>query len=197
MYDSSTGFLNEAFYADEVRPAELDVLLEQGWRHFGAYFFRYSFGLYEFDVRRVIPLRIRLSEFSLSKSQRRNLRQNEDLEVDIGPIQISDEAESLFDRHKRRFKHGVPGSIYDFLSFDPATVPCDAMQVSVCLGDELVAVSYFDIGEAACSGIYAMFEPDLAHRGLGIFTMLKEVEFAARCGKTFYYQGYSYSGKSF
>jgi arginine-tRNA-protein transferase len=42
-----------------------------------------------------------------------------------------------------------------------------------------------------------MFEPELARRGLGTYTMLIEMAFAARSGKTFYYQGYSYSGNSF
>jgi len=197
MYDSSTGFLNEAFYADQVSPTQLDRLLEKGWRHFGTYFFRYNFGLYETDVRRVIPLRIRLSDFSLSKSQRRNLRKNSALRVQIGPIQITAEAELLFHRHKLRFTYGIPSTIYDFLSAEPSNIPCRAMQVSVFRGHELVAASYFDVGEISCSGIYGMFEPKLHKSGLGIFTMLEEIEFAGQIGKSFYYQGYSYSGSSF
>ena len=42
-----------------------------------------------------------------------------------------------------------------------------------------------------------MFDPELSDRGLGIFTMLKEIEFAIADGKEFYYQGYSYEGESF
>jgi len=197
MTDQFSNLINQAFEADDVTPAQLDRLLEHGWRHFGTYFFRYNFGFYELDVRAVIQLRIRLANFSLSKSQRRNLRQNADLRVEIGPIKITSELEELFDRHKRRFKSGIPSSIYDFLSKEPATVPCRGMQVAVFDGDMLVAASYFDVGDAACSGVYAMFEPEAAPRGLGTFTMLKEIEFAAGFGKTFYYQGYSYSGNSF
>ena len=197
MFDPETGFINQAFDADAVTPIQLDRLLEKGWRHFGTYFFRYNLGFYELDIREVIPLRIRLTDFSLSKSQRRNLRENADMRVKIGPIQITPEAEDLFDRHKRRFKNGVPASIFDFLSQEPAHIPCDANQVAVFDSDRLVAVSYFDVGQTACSGIYAMFEPELARRGLGTFTMLKEIEFAATSGKTFYYQGYTYSGNSF
>jgi arginine-tRNA-protein transferase len=197
MSDQFSNLINQAFEADEVTPAQLDHLLEQGWRHFGTYFFRYNFGFYELDVRAVIPLRVRLADFSLSKSQRRNLRQNADLRVEIGPIDITPEAERLFDRHKRRFNSGIPASIYDFLSHEPALVPCRGMQIAVFDDDTLVAVSYFDVGEAACSGVYAMFEPESATRGLGTFTMLNEIEFAAESGKSFYYQGYSYSGNSF
>ena len=58
-------------------------------------------------------------------------------------------------------------------------------------------MSYFDIGKKASSGIYAMFDPEVSMRGLGIFTMLKEIEFAVDTGKQFYYQGYAYEGSSF
>jgi leucyl-tRNA---protein transferase len=190
-------FINEQFFADRVSTAQLDRLLEQGWRHFGTHFFRYSFGFYELDVRQVIPLRIRLDDFSLSKSQRRILRRNSDLCTEISPVEITDEAVSLFHRHKRRFKRGVPDSLYDFLSEEPATVPCPAMQVSVIEAETLVAASFFDIGGETCSGVYAIFDPDLRERSLGIFTMLKEIEFAIESSKKFYYQGYSYEGNSF
>jgi len=189
--------INEEFHSDLARPDQMDSLLAGGWRHFGTHFFRYNLALYKFDVRRVIPLRICLSKFSLSKSQRRVLQKNADLSVTIKPIEIGDEIHELFDRHKQRFDHGVPDSIYDFLSYDPARSPCEGKEVRVSDGDELLAVSYFDIGGRATSGIYAMFEPEAQHRRLGIFTMLKEIEFSIASGKEFYYQGYCYKGESF
>jgi len=197
MLDADLHFVNEEFYAEGVSPTEIDTLLENGWRHFGTHFFRYSHGFYGLDIRRVIPLRIRLADFSLSKSQRRILKKNSELDSIVRPIEIKANAESLFDRHKTRFDHGVPDSIYDFLSRQPATVPCDAMECAVLDSEKLLAVSYFDVGEESTSGIYAMFEPAASSRGLGIFTMLKEIEFALQAGKKFYYQGYSYEGESF
>ena len=190
-------FINEDFYTDAVSPAQLDLLLADGWRHFGTHFFRYNLNLYREEIRRVIPLRIRLADFTLSKSQRRVLQRNEDLQTVIRPIEITDESQNLFHRHKQRFDHGVPASIYDFLSREPASVPCEAREVAVYDSSNLVAVSYFDVGEKCTSGIYAMFDPDEAKRGLGIFTMLKEIEFARDTAREFYYQGYAYEGESF
>ena len=37
----------------------------------------------------------------------------------------------------------------------------------------------------------------MSARSLGLFTMLKEVEFAASRGKKFYYHGYAYEGESY
>ncbi len=189
--------INEEFYADSVTPSQLDMVLADAWRHFGTHFFRYSLGVYRDEIRRVIPLRIRLADFQFSKSQRRNLRNNRDLRVELNSIKITPESEDLFHRHKQRFDYGVPASIYDFLSFEPAAIPCEAREIAVYNKDNLVAVSYFDIGSTTTSGIYAAFDPDESARGLGIFTMLKEIEFSIDAGKEFYYQGYAYEGESF
>jgi len=197
LLDGDIIFINEEFFADRVTPVQLDTLLADGWRHFGTQFFRYSLGVHEAGIRRVIPLRIRLANFSPSKSQRRVLRQNADLEVTIRPVEIDDESAALFQRHKRRFKFGVPESLHDFLSDDPANVPCEAFEVAVHDQSKLVAASYFDLAASSVSAVYGMFDPDLATRSLGIFTMLKEIEFAISNGKEFYYQGYAYEGESF
>jgi arginine-tRNA-protein transferase len=190
-------FINEEFFADDVGPAQLDELLAEGWRHFGTHFFRYSLNIYDGEIRRVLPLRISLAHFRISKSQRRVLSRNADLRVENRPIEITPDSEELFHRHKMRFDHGVPTSIYNFLSAQPATVPCEGREIAVYAGERLVAVSYFDVGATTLSGIYAMFEPDEAQRRLGIFTMLKEIEYAIGSGREFYYQGYAYEGESF
>ena len=190
-------YINQAFEADKVTPAQLDTLLANGWRHFGTYFFRYNLGMVGDDIRLVTPLRIRLSEFSFSKSQRRVLRDNADLTIKIEPLSVDVQAEELFHRHKLRFDHHPPETIYEFLSRDAGSSPCETKQIRVFDNEKLIAVSYFDVGQRACSGVYAIFEPSESKRGLGIFTMLKEIEFAIESGREFYYQGYAYEGESF
>ena len=197
LLDADFHLINEEFYAESVTSAQLDMLLADGWRHFGTHFFRYNLGVYEDEIRRVIPLRIRVADFTLSKSQRRISRRNADLNVKIQPIEITDENEALFDRHKRRFKSGVPDSIYDFVSTDAANGPTEGLEVSVRDGDKLVAASFFDVGETSISSIYGIFDPNATSRSLGIFTMLKEIEYARDSGKTLYYHGYAYEGESF
>lgn len=189
--------INEEFFADVVTREQVDILLAEAWRHFGTYFFRYSLGIYEDEIRRVEPLRVRLRDYAPTKTQRRNLRRNADLRVEIRPVEITDESEDLFHRHKLRFTSGIPFTIYDFLSTEPATVPSDASEIAIYLEEKLVAVSYFDEGDRATSGIYASFDPDLSERGLGTFTMLKEIEYAIESGREYYYPGFAYEGPSF
>lgn len=189
--------INEEFYADRITPAQLDALLADAWRHFGTHFFRYNLGVYENEIRRVIPLRVRLADFKFSKSQRRVLRRNDDLDIEMRPIEISQETHDLFEQHKRRFTSGVPNTIYDFLSRDPANAPTTGLEIRVTREGHLLAASFFDIGETSISSIYAIFDPDETTRSLGIFTILKEIEFALENGKAFYYHGYAYEGESY
>lgn len=191
-------FINEEFFADSVDPDEYDQLLADGWRHFGTHFFRYSLNLYREEIVRVMPLRIRLGEFRLSRSQRRVLRKNEDLTVEISPTEITDEIEELFHRHKHRFDHAVPYSIYNFLSDDAASYPTRGHQVTARDdASNLLAASFFDVGETGVSAIYGCFDPAETRRSLGIFTMLKVIEYSLAHSKTFYYQGYAYHEESF
>jgi arginyl-tRNA--protein-N-Asp/Glu arginylyltransferase len=189
--------INEEFKAESVAPVQVDLLLAKCWRHFGDHFFRYNFGIYEGEIRRVIPLRIRLADLELSKSQRRILRKNADLETAIRSAEINAETHELFERHKQRFRSGIPDSIYDFLSSDPSSGPTTVYEVNVSREDTLLAASFFDVGETSVSSIYGIFDPQETSRSLGIFTMLKEIEFALAAGKEFYYHGYAYEGESY
>jgi arginine-tRNA-protein transferase len=193
----SFAFINEQFYTWKVDRDRTDLLLSRGWRHFGEHFFRYNLGVFEKEIRRVYALRIDLARFRPTRSYRRVLSRNADLRSDIRPVVITPETEALFERHKTRFRTGVPESVYNFVSREPATVPCETLECAVTDRDRLVAVSFFDVGNYSISSIYGMFEPGLARRSLGILTMLREIEYALDAGKRYYYHGYVFEGPSF
>lgn len=180
------------FEADHVTPEQLDTLWAFGWRHFGTYFFRYWSNYTPKGLCHVMPLRLELAKFQPSDSQRRISRKNSDLRVEIRETDITDEIEALFFRHRQRFTHNVPESIHTFLSFYPATIPCENREIAVYDGDRLVAVSFLDVGHKATSSVYGVFDPDYSKRSLGIFTMLEEIRFSRERGGTYYYPGYAY-----
>src|SRR3982751_1189728 len=144
MFDADLNFVNEEFYADGITPAQLDRLLAEGWRHFGNHFFRYNLGLYEFDIRYVIPLRIRLLGFTFSKSQRRTLARNADLKIRVSPLNVNPESESLFYQHRSRFRNHIPDSIFDFVPAQTEQL-FETKQLSVRGDTNLLAESYFDV----------------------------------------------------
>jgi arginine-tRNA-protein transferase len=189
--------IEDAFMANRVPPEVMDQLWASGWRHFGPLFFRYSVQEDELGgVDDILPLRIDLQRFEFSKSQRRVLRRNADLQVVLQPAERGSEAESLFQRHKARFTRHIPESLDCFLSPAPATVPCECVECRVTLDGKLVALSFLDVGSDSSSAVYGLFEPEHSPRSLGIFTMLKEIEHSQGRGCRWYYPGYATRGPS-
>ena len=184
--------MNEYFFYDDVRPEQMDKLWAGGWRHFGNYFYRYSSTRQENRSLSVLPLRIKLGAFSVSRSQKRTLKRNVDLEVRVVPAFVNPEVEALFERHKLRFKHNVPESIYSFVSHRPATLPCECSSLCLYKNDRLVGISYLDVGETATSSVYQCFDPDESKRSLGNLMILLSIEHSRTLGKMLYYPGYAY-----
>jgi arginine-tRNA-protein transferase len=189
--------INEFFVASHATAVEMDMVWAEGWRHFGAYFFRYSEAERDGTLYHVIPLRIELNNFVLSQSQTRVRRKNREVQVVIRDTVIDPGKEALFDRHRQRFKDNVPDSLHDFLSEQPASVPCRNQEICVYQGSQLLAVSFLDIGQTATSAVYAAFEPAEQKRSLGIFTMLCAIQHSRSLGMRYYYPGYAYREPSF
>jgi arginine-tRNA-protein transferase len=186
-------FIHEAGTLDQARAVDMDRLWSMGWRHFGNRFFRYS---HELDPagepRLILPLRLDLERFAPSKSQRRIIKRNADLDVRIVDAIVDEEREELFQRHITRFRDNVPDSLRVFMpSPEPARLPCRCLSVEVRIGGALAAVSYMDVGLCAVSSVYAMFDPVHSHQGLGIFTLLEEIRWARRQGMRWLYPGYA------
>jgi arginyl-tRNA--protein-N-Asp/Glu arginylyltransferase len=184
--------INEYCVAQHVPAADMDRLWALGWRHFGSYFFRYSAMPHDGTLYHVIPLRIELSKFDLSQSQTRVLRRNRDLQIFIRPTTIDTSKEDLFYRHRKRFKDNVPKSLFDFMSTEPGVTPCRNEEICVYRNEQLIAMSFLDIGSAATSAVYAAFEPTEPKRSLGILTMLRAIEYSRDLGARYYYPGYAY-----
>ncbi|MDZ4289959.1 MAG: hypothetical protein U0984_18480 [Prosthecobacter sp.] len=182
---------DQAFECHTAPPAVMDQLWAAGWRHFGTTFFRYSLQVDESGMRQITPLRLDLARFTPSKSQRRVLRKNADLRCEFVPAELSEEARSMFERHKVRFLDNVPDDLETFFSPEPATVPCECVECRVWAGETLVALSFLDLGARATSAVYGVFDPGHSRRSLGIYTMLKEIEFSRQRGCLFYYPGYA------
>ena len=174
-------------------PAVMDTLWADGWRHFGSHFFRYSLTVAEDgSLQRIMPLRIDLAEFRLSKSHRRIMRHNADLAIGIAPATVDDQREAMFQRHKNRFKSNIPETLRDFMpEADPSHTPCECREIQAREPERLIAISYFDLGADSASSVYGIFEPDAAWRSPGILTLLMEIEFARSTRRRFLYLGYA------
>lgn len=170
----------------------MDELWAEGWRHFGIIFVRYRTAIHSGKRYTVLPLRVDLERFTLSRSQKRVLAKNRDTKVIIRPSSIDGAKELLFENHRARFDENVPDSLFNFLSPNPAEVPCPNLELCVYLGNKLLGVTFLDVGATATSAVYAIFDPEEAKRSLGILMMLHSIEFSRAQRRRYYYPGYAY-----
>jgi len=178
----------EFFLANQLSAAEVVGCLEAGWRKFGPYYFRPACP----DCRLCIPLRVPVAEFVPSRSQRRVLRRNADLRVVFSPLQFSERFYDLYRDHSG-IRFGRETSLEEF--FLHFYLPsCPSLQTEIYLGEDLVGIGFLDIGENCLSSVYFSFDPLLANRSLGIFSVLQEIEHARRLGLAYYYLGYYVPG---
>lgn len=181
----------------QLNPAGLDRILSEGWRLLGRRFVRHNFSTWRGKLCRTIPLRVRLAKFEPAKSQRQILRRNADLQVVSAPAQFDAERERLFSLHRERFQEKQVTSLASFIhSEHPNRFPTEGRELAIHLDGELVACSFFHLGEKAVSGTYCVFDPAHSRRSPGMFTMLLELLIAREMGKEFYYHGYTHDTPS-
>jgi leucyl-tRNA---protein transferase len=197
-YEWTRGQFFQRFELDRATPLVMDGLWADGWRHFGSQFFRDMYNLEGSRLSRVIPLRVCVQEKSLPRDHRRNLKKNKDLSVEFKSIKFEHEHYEIFEKHAQKFTINRPSDIYQFISPQAQLLPCPSRMCEVRTAEgQLVALSLIDIGSQSISSIYAMFHPDAYTRGLGIYTLLMEVEYARTLQKTYLYTGYAHIQSSY
>lgn len=137
------------------------------------------------------PLRVRVDDFSATRSQRRCLVKNRDLKISISEPKITEEKFSLYDRYQRLWHGKQDGSTWeDFSSF---LYESPTATIEFCYRDNtgiLVAVGLCDVTRSALSSVYFYFDPASSDRGLGTYGALREIDHAKKESLQYYYLGY-------
>jgi leucyl-tRNA---protein transferase len=174
----------EYFFAHGLDGRELDLLLQQGWRKFGYYYFRPNCG----ECRRCIPIRILARELSPGKSQRRIAKKCANIEVRFGDLDYRKEIFDIYSDHSLN-RFGKESDEEDFFaSF--YTQSCPALQSEYYLDGELIAVGFLDVSRESLSSVYFIYNTAYEDYRLGTCSVIRESEYAASRGLTYYYLGY-------
>ena len=182
---------NEGFAIDDM-PGELyRVLLDRGFRRSGRLVYRPVCA----GCRACRQIRIPVANFAASRSQRRVLRRNSDIEVT--PCGDAEPTEEKW----RMFHDYVTGRHGDQMSSDYETYveflhtsPIESIELTFRLRDHLAGVSIVDVCDDAWSSVYMCFDPKLEERSLGTFSVLWEIDYCRRTGISYYYLGYYVAG---
>lgn len=143
------------------------------------------------------PLRVIVNEFVPSKSQRRCLNRNQDLQAFLLTDIRNDEYYSLYEKYISA-RH-ADGEMYpptrqqfeDFLSSEWGATRY------VCFrdpDDKLVSVAVVDCLHNGLSAMYSFFDPDQDKRSLGVFNILYQILWAKDQDLAYLYLGYLIDG---
>ena len=143
-----------------------------------------------------LSARIPVSEFTLSKSQKRTLRLNTDLNRVIKDPLASDEQFSLFKKYiKVRHANGGMSNMdcEDFSAMIEETNVNSKIIEYYRLSKgrkNLLSLSLVDILDDGISMVYSIFEPGMQKRSLGKYMILDQIELARELKLEYVYLGY-------
>ena len=167
-----------------------EQLLARGWRRFANYYFRPACH----SCRQCRSLRVDVRSFAPTKSQRRSIRRNAGVELEIREPTATGGHIDLFNRyhadmHERRGWPHRQISVNEYIDgfIGSATF---AREYLYFFEDELIAVGLVDETRYASSSAYFYHAPEWRDRGIGTFSMLKELEVARLSGREYHYLGY-------
>lgn len=149
-----------------------------------------------------VSLRIPVREFCPSKSQRRTLRQNGDLETRIFKIMPQDAVRFIrqryfglyidYERTKHERTENADEHFRSFVTMYSSVYPFYSLEIFE--GDRAVGVSLLDEGSNALSSNYFYYDSALTKRRLGVYSILKEVDTTRAAGKDYLHLGFYVDG---
>ena len=183
--DSQSVFIDPQITVDRKT---FTYLSEMGFRRSGDFIYRPNCK----NCESCISTRIPIQEFKPSRSHRRIIKRNADLEVRLTEPALTNENYQLFsDYIYARHADGdmFPPSEEMFDSFLVQT-RSQTEFLQLYLGDELIAVSVVDQLDNALSAIYTFFSPNHEKRSLGTYCILQQLELASARDLDYLYLGY-------
>ena len=139
-----------------------------------------------------IPTRLRVSEFSPSRSQKRCQQKNSGIQVAIKPPVFEKTHYEMYLRYQTtRHNDGsmVNSTKGEYIHFLKSSW-CDTRFVEFLIDGELAAVAVVDYLENALSAVYTFFEPKFSNYGLGVYAVLWQIDWAKQLQKEFLYLGF-------
>lgn len=173
-----------------VSPAELERLLERGWRRFGPVYFR---PVCE-SCTECVSVRVPLEDFAPSPNLRRTAKRGAHLRLEVSVPVIDAQRLALYGRwHKGREEER--GWKSDSLGADAYAMQFgfphpSVREFSYWDGEVLVAVGIADLTPSALSAVYCYHDPDRGHLSLGTLNVLRSAGWARAQGLRHLYLGY-------
>lgn len=138
-----------------------------------------------------IPIRVPITDFSLSKRQKRTLKNNQDTYWTLRENQ-QDNYYPLYAEYINTRHHDgsmFPATPEQYLSFIQANW-IKPLFIELWLERELIGIAITDELPSSLSATYSFFSPKFPKRSLGVLLILLQCQLAKQMGKEYLYLGY-------
>ena len=177
-----------------VTAAELDDLLERGWRRFGPVYFRPVCA----GCDECISVRVPVDTFSPSVNLRRVLRRAAHVRLEVGEPTV-DEARLRLYRRWHASREAERGWKPDRIGVESYAMQfcfphSAAREFSYWDDDELIGIGIADETARALSAVYCFYDPGRSHLSLGTYNVLRALDYARHRRLGHVYLGYRVEG---
>lgn len=175
----------------DISASEYEDLLSRGWRRFGCEFFRPACAACV-ECR---SLRLRLRDFKPSRSQRRALKANADIDVVVRRPAVTHAHVQLYNAYHQDMarRKAWPFRAHNVKTYYENFVIGEwdfARELQYYADGRLVGVALADVTPHALTSIYFYHDPAWRPKSPGVFSILQQVAYAQQLGLTYHYLGY-------
>jgi arginine-tRNA-protein transferase len=166
-------------------------MLERGWRRFGNVHFAPECTA----CNECKTIRLDIQKFKFSKSQRRILNKNQDLQVYVQEPSLSIDHINLFNKYHKHMQgkkgwreNAIEPTEYNHSYVNGASTY--GKEILYFLGKKLIAVALCDMTKEAYSSVYCFYDHEYEKRSLGKFSILAQISLAKQSKVPHMFLGY-------
>lgn len=175
-----------SFLGGGLGPGQYHSLMDLNFRRSGSVFYRPACR----DCGQCQAIRVRTREFEPDRAQRRCLRRNRDLVVEVGDPDPTAEKYKLFQRYLiARHDGKMADNLEEFIEFLYES-PLLTREVVFWLNSRLVGAAIIDVEPEAISTVYCFFDPEFPERSLGTLNILWSIQYCQQLEIPYLYLGY-------
>ncbi len=174
--------------ACEHLPNIYEAALAKGFRRAGGHVYRPHCGA----CRACIAARIPVADFMPDRSQRRCMKRNADITVEVVRAEFRDEYFELYRRYldQRHHEGGMDNPDFEDFGRFLYTAWSPTRFIEFRLDGRLVGIAVTDFAQAGLSAVYTFYDAGLAKRSLGTYAILQQVEIAKKRNIPHVYLGF-------
>ncbi|MCG8570257.1 MAG: arginyltransferase [Spirochaetes bacterium] len=185
-YIKDNRWISLGFFSDQFGEQDYENLINHGFRRCGTSFYKNICP----NCQACIPIRIPVNKFLISRSQKRILKKNQDVQVVTKPVEFKIEDFILY-QHYCQVKHNKEKTpeLEDYYLFLIES-PVNTQMMKYYLDDKLIGIGLIDLLYHSISSVYYAFDPQYAKRSLGVFSVLEEINLCKRLNKDYLQLGF-------